>query len=286
MESHSTIKVFRILHDGTPRLLREIGKTREFLAQNIRIGTILSHEDPVKYLADLPGKSHDGSALGLLPPLEDQDIWACGVTYFSSRLARMAESTSSSSVYDQVYSAPRPQLFVKGRGRAAVGSESMLRLRSDSKWVVPEPELVLVISAAGKIVGATVGNDLSCRDIEGANPLYQPQAKIWDSSTVLGPCIAFTRDLAFLQQLPIAMTITRHGISVYSGESNTSSIVRPFQQLADYLFGYRTFLDGVFLFTGTGIVPPDEFNLNAGDIVQITIEGVGTLENVVHDKTK
>lgn len=278
------MKVFRISYQGFAVLVRESGKGKELLAREVTLGGILSQKDPLEYLKALAGTPHDSSTLNLLPPLEDQDIWACGVTYFSSRRARMTESTSSSSVYDQVYSAPRPQIFTKGRGRSAYGSGTKLYLRSDSKWVVPEPELVLVMSSRGKIVGATVGNDLSCRDIEGANPLYQPQAKIWDSSTILGPCIEFTEDLVSLQKRSISMSITRNGNPVYSGESNTSSLVRPFQKLADCLFGHRTFDDGVFLFTGTGIIPPDEFNLNADDVIKITIEGVGTLENTVAEE--
>jgi 2-dehydro-3-deoxy-D-arabinonate dehydratase len=213
------------------------------------------------------------------PPIDVQEVWASGVTYLRSKVARMGESDDGGDFYDKVYTADRPELFFKSTASRVVGNLQSVRIRRDSGWNVPEPELTLVLSSSAKIVGYTIGNDMSSRSIEGENPLYLPQAKVYDGSCALGPSIL----LADSSEVPkgISMTIERDGKEVFSGETSTDKIQRPLQQLADYLFAEMSFPDGAFLLTGTGIVPPDEFTLRSRDIIKITIDGIGTLENPV-----
>jgi 2-dehydro-3-deoxy-D-arabinonate dehydratase len=221
-----------------------------------------------------------GEATGeSLAPIEhDQEVWASGVTYSRSRDAREAE-TEVKSVYDRVYDAERPELFFKAMGWRVRGNQSPIRIRRDSEWNVPEPELTLVINCGGEIVGYCTGNDVSSRSIEGENPLYLPQAKIYDGSCALGPGILMTGPGA-LRDLPIQLFIGRAGETVYEGETRSSRMKRPPETLVSYLTREMTFPAGVFLLTGTGIVPPDTFTLHAGDQVIITIGGL-TLENPV-----
>jgi 2-dehydro-3-deoxy-D-arabinonate dehydratase len=211
-------------------------------------------------------------------PLDMQEVWASGVTYLGSKVARMEES-SEADFYDLVYEARRPELFFKSMPHRVAGYRQPVRIRRDSDWNVPEPELALVLSAAGTIVGYTIGNDMSSRSIEGENPLYLPQAKVYDGSCSLGPGILLNdgNDLA----RNIQMTIRRNGTRVFEGATSTAKMRRSLQELATYLFREMTFDHGVFLLTGTGIVPPDDFTLHPGDLVSITIEGIGTLDNPV-----
>ena len=218
----------------------------------------------------------------LLAPLDTQEVWAAGVTYERSRVARREESAGGGDFYDKVYEAERPELFLKATGGHRVaGPGAPIRVRGDSAWNVPEPEMTLVLSSAGRIVGVTVGNDVSSRDIEGENPLYLPQAKVYDGACALGPMIRILDDELDLNNLPIHLTITRGGETAFDAETSTARMKRTPDELASYLFRELSFPDGAFLMTGTGIVPPDDFSLAPGDVVSITIDGVGTLTNPV-----
>ncbi len=239
--------------------------------------------DPIALMRDALGRARPAPAPDrLLAPLQSQEVWAAGVTYFRSRDARMAESKDAGggSFYDRVYVADRPELFFKGTPHRVAAPGTPVRIRADSKWNVPEPELTLAINAAGKIFGFTAGNDMSSRDIEGENPLYLPQAKVYDRSTALGPCLVVTETLPAATTV-IAIEILRGGEKVFSGETTVGQIKRPLASLAEWLFRENAFPYGCFLMTGTGIVPPDTFTLRSGDEIRITIEPVGTLVNVV-----
>jgi 2-dehydro-3-deoxy-D-arabinonate dehydratase len=215
----------------------------------------------------------------ILPPIEPMhEVWACGVTYLRSRDARKAES-SVADVYERVYEAERPELFLKAVGWRAVTSGQAVRIRADSTWNVPEPELTLVINAHGEIVGYTAGNDLSSRDIEGENPLYLPQAKIYDGACAIGPQIVLTNADA-MRRLNIALTIERQGEVVFAGSINVDRMKRRLEELVSYLFRELNFPAGVFLMTGTGIVPPEHFSLRSGDRVTITVGEVRLMNDV------
>lgn len=223
----------------------------------------------------------DESANGeLLAPIDAaQEVWGSGVTYLRSRDARKAESKTSADVYQQVYDAERPEIFFKQVGWRTVGHGQNVRIRADTTWNVPEPELVLVINAAGEIVGYTVGNDMSSRDIEGENPLYLPQAKTYNGSCAVGPSIRLM-DATALADLPIQLDISRGGKSVFAGDTATSRMKRTFPDLASWLYRELSFPHGALLMTGTGIVPPDDFTLHSGDVIRVTIGGMA-LENSV-----
>lgn len=218
----------------------------------------------------------------ILKPIVSQEVWAAGVTYYRSRDARMDESKDAGggSFYDRVYAAERPELFFKATGRRVVGPGDAVRIRSDARWSVPEPELTLLINPAGEIVGYTVGNDMSSRDIEGENPLYLPQAKVYDGSCALGPCVLLSTE-PLNKATTIEMQITRQGNRVFMGSTRLAELKRDPKDLARFLFRDSTFPQGVFLMTGTGIVPANDFTLAQGDVIQIQIEGIGMLENYV-----
>lgn len=216
----------------------------------------------------------------LLRPCDDQEIWAAGVTYERSRVAREEESAKS-GIYDRVYTAPRPEIFFKATPSRVVGPGEAVAIRGDATWNVPEPELALVINPALEIVGYTVGNDMSSRDIEGENPLYLPQAKMYGRCCAVGPMIALAESVPDAKNLTITLTIQRAGRTAFNGTVNTSKIVRRYEDLVGYLGRDNLFPDGVMLLTGTGIVPGDDFTLESGDAVSITIEGIGTLHNPV-----
>ena len=241
--------------------------------------------------ATLRAMPHSEAATGrLLPPIEAaHEVWAAGVTYLRSREAREAESAVK-DVYARVYEAKRPELFFKSIGWRVVGHDMPIRVRADSRWNVPEPELTLVVNASREIVGYCVGDDVSSRDIEGENPLYLPQAKVYDGSCALGPGIMVVPPgdpsgpdagaHGDLKDLLVQLTLTRGGEAAFQGETRTSRIKRPLEELVSYLTEELTFPGGVFLMTGTGIVPPGDFSLAPGDLVTITI-GPLTLENRV-----
>ena len=215
-------------------------------------------------------------------PISHQEIWAAGVTYLRSKSARMAESKDSGggTFYDRVYEAERPEIFFKGTPHRVAVPGGHVRIRSDSRWNVPEPELTLAINSHGKIFGYTIGNDMSSRDIEGENPLYLPQAKVYDLSTALGPCLVITHDLP-ATSTAIAIEIRRAQTTVFGGQTTLASLKRSLVSLAEWLYRDNSFPVGCYLMTGTGVVPPDSFTLQSGDEIRITIEPVGTLVNTV-----
>jgi 2-dehydro-3-deoxy-D-arabinonate dehydratase len=218
----------------------------------------------------------------ILAPIVNQEVWAAGVTYFRSRNARIAESQDAGGgdFYDRVYAAERPELFFKATGRRVIGPGYGVRIRSDATWSVLEPELTVLLNPVGEIIGYTIGNDMSSRDIEGENPLYLPQAKVYDGSCALGPCILLSEG-TLSKSTSIQLEITRQGKTVFSGSTTLAELKREPKQLAEFLFRDNSFPEGVFLMTGTGIVPGDEFALARGDMVRIEIEGIGVLENFV-----
>ncbi len=217
-----------------------------------------------------------------LAPISSQEIWAAGVTYFRSRSARMEESESSGGdrFYDLVYEAERPELFFKATATRARGHLAQVCIRKDSTWDVPEPELTLAINSSGKVFGYTIGNDMSSRSIEGENPLYLPQAKVYKGSCAVGPCLVIGRDAVGAETV-ISITISRGGEVVFSGETEVAQIKRGFDELAEFLFRENEFPQGALLMTGTGIVPDSTFTLRSGDRIRITIANLGTLENTV-----
>ena len=218
----------------------------------------------------------------LLAPIQSQEVWAAGVTYLRSKSARMAESKDAGggSFYDRVYDAERPEIFFKATPHRVAGPGGLVRIRADGRWNVPEPELTLAINAAGRIFGYTIGNDMSSRDIEGENPLYLPQAKVYDRSAALGPCLVIT-DTPPGAETAIGLSIRRAGAEVFRGETSVGRIKRPLASLAEWLFRENSFPNGAYLMTGTGIVPPDDFTLRSGDEIRIRIEPVGELVNRV-----
>lgn len=218
----------------------------------------------------------------ILAPVVSQEVWAAGVTYYRSRSARIEESKDSGggTFYDRVYSAERPELFFKAAGKRVIGPGGTVRVRSDARWSVPEPEWTLVINAAGEIVGYTVGNDMSSRDIEGENPLYLPQAKVYNGSCAMGPCILLA-DGPMATSTGICLEITRAESIAFAGSTTLAELKRRPEELVEFLFRELSFPDGALLMTGTGVVPGDEFTLQRGDSIRIEIDGIGTLENVV-----
>ncbi len=218
----------------------------------------------------------------LLAPLGSQEVWAAGVTYFRSRDARMEESKDSGGgdFYAKVYDAERPELFFKAPPYRVVGPGAQVRIRSDAKWNVPEPELTLVINDRGSIVGYTAGNDMSSRDIEGENPLYLPQAKVYDGSCAIGPCVYISSE-PLAPDTEIKISIYRKGAAVFRDATQIRKIKRSFSDLVKYLYRETSFPYGCLLMTGTGIVPPNDLTLHHGDEIEITMEPIGTLRNVV-----
>ncbi len=216
------------------------------------------------------------------PPIGKQEVWAAGVTYMRSKEARVeeAQNAGGGDFYDRVYHAARPEIFFKSNPIRTVGSGERVRIRKDSGWNVPEPELTLLISSNAKIIGYTVGNDMSSRDIEGENPLYLPQAKTYDKSAAIGPCI-FVPESTFPQDSKIHMEIIRSDKKIFAGEAAISQMKRKFTELVEFLHRETSFPHGCFLMTGTGIVPPDDFTLFMGDEIRITIDHIGTLVNYV-----
>ena len=218
----------------------------------------------------------------ILAPIVSQEVWAAGVTYYRSRTARMEESEEAGggSFYDRVYSAERPELFFKAAPHRVAGPGKSVRIRRDSRWNVPEPELALVVTRHAKIVGYTIGNDMSSRDIEGENPLYLPQAKVYDGSCALGPCVLVTEN-SLAASTEIRLEIFRGGISAFSGSTTLSQLKRTPASLVEFLYRDNSFPQGCFLLTGTGIVPGDDFTLGTGDEIHITIDEIGALVNRV-----
>lgn len=218
----------------------------------------------------------------ILPPVGSQEVWASGVTYFRSREARMEEAKDSGAadLYDLVYNAERPELFFKSLPNKVVGHKQLVSIRKDSAWDVPEPELTLFINSSGKIVGYTVGNDMSSRSIEGENALYLPQAKVYDRSAALGPCL-YVPSSPISLETTIDMRISRGGKEMFHGSVKINQIKRKLDELASYLYRECRFDTGSFLMTGTCLVPSSDFTLQEGDVIDITIDSIGTLTNTV-----
>ena len=248
------------------------------------LSAVLHANDPeaeVRRLVDRAGPPLAVESVRLLSPLDAQEVWGAGVTYERSKVARQEESERAADFYDLVYTASRPELFFKATPGRVVGPGEAIRVRGDSKWSVPEPELAMVLSPALKLVGFTVGNDVSARDIEGENPLYLPQAKVYSASCALGPCITLAAAMPPRASIGIRLDIERDGRRLFHGETSVVRMARGLEDLIDWLGRENRFPDGVILLTGTGIVPPDDFTLEAGDGVSITIDGIGTLTNPV-----
>lgn len=246
---------------------------------------LLSQENLLKALHELIRSQTPVAAPNpaeILAPIGAQEVWAAGVTYYRSRGARMEESKDAGggSFYDRVYSAERPELFFKSTASRTVGTGGQVRIRADAAWSVPEPELTLLVSPSGHIAGYTIGNDMSSRDIEGENPLYLPQAKVYHRSCALGPGILIT-DEPLAASTEIKIEIHRDGRIEFADKVPLTELKRDPKTLVDYLFRDNTFPQGCFLMTGTGIVPPSTFTLASGDLIRITIEPIGTLENEV-----
>jgi len=218
----------------------------------------------------------------IIAPIQSQEVWASGVTYYNSKMGRQEESKDAGggSFYAYVYEADRPEIFFKSTPHRVVGPNGQVRIRKDSSWDAPEPELTLLISSSGKILGYTIGNDMSSRSIEGENPLYLPQAKSYDGSAALGPCILVT-DQPLDKKTNIHMHIERAGEEVFRGSVCIDQIKRGFEELAGFLYRECTFPHGSFLMTGTGIVPGSDFTLESGDLITIEIAGIGVLQNTV-----
>jgi 2-dehydro-3-deoxy-D-arabinonate dehydratase len=283
-------KLFRYTAVGGPRLGLEDAEGRHFDLTDsdpqafASLAAWLALPDPVAAvraamaraeLAPIPAPPD------LLAPLDGQEVWAAGVTYERSRQARREESPSGGDFYDLVYEAERPELFFKALPHRVAAPGAPIRIRRDSSWNVPEPELVLVLSAAGQVVGYTAGNDVSSRSIEGENPLYLPQAKVYEGACALGPAIALAGFGFDPRAATVSMSIRRAGAPVFAGQTSTARMRRTPEELASWLFRELTFPAGALLMTGTGIVPPESFTLQPGDEVQIAIDGIGSLVNDV-----
>jgi 2-dehydro-3-deoxy-D-arabinonate dehydratase len=246
---------------------------------------LVTHGDLQGYLLSIAGKSEpaeDFSQAKIAAPIGSQEVWAAGVTYYRSRSARMEEAKTAGGgdFYDRVYSAERPELFFKSTPHRVAGPGDDVRIRKDAKWSVPEPELTLLVNHRGQIIGYTAGNDMSSRDIEGENPLYLPQAKVYTGSCALGPCVLIGGE-PLPADTPISLEIARNGRTEFAGSTTLRELKRAPDTLVEYLFRDNSFPFGAFLMTGTGIVPPDHFSLASGDRIRIAIDPIGTLENNV-----
>lgn len=246
---------------------------------------LLTRDDLYEYLnGALPGlkQVREPAISDIEAPIGNQEVWAAGVTYFRSRDARMEESKSAGGgdFYQRVYDAERPELFFKATPHRVVGPDEQVAIREDASWSVPEPELTLLVTPSGKITGYTIGNDMSSRDIEGENPLYLPQAKVYDRSCALGPSILVS-ETPLPPSTEIRLDILRGEASEFSGSTTLAALKRTPEELVRYLYRSNRFPTGCFLLTGTGIVPPDSFSLQTGDQIRITITGIGTLINYV-----
>lgn len=246
------------------------------------ITEILEDSDLISRMGTMPVSSTlPMDEVVILTPVEKQEVWAAGVTYLRSKKARMEESDFSANAYDQVYDASRPEIFFKSLPEKVMGPDECIGIRADSQWNVPEPELVLVTNSKKELVGVSIGNDMSSRDIEGENLLYLPQAKVYDKSCAIGPWVVVGSHEEEIRQWTIGVEITRQDEVVFTGETSIDNIKRNFSDLIDYLGRSQSFPYGAMLLTGTGVVPGDDFTLAEKDVVSICISGVGTLQNTV-----
>ena len=278
--SHTATPAVGLLTDGLVRPLAVAPGHRQYQT----LSDLLEDEDPLsaaRLLVDDSAPALPLAEVRLLAPIDAQEVWAAGVTYRRSRTARMAESEGAARFYDLVYEAARPELFFKANPHRVVGPDQEVRIRADARWNVPEPELALVLSSRLRLVGFTIGNDMSSRDIEGENPLYLPQAKVYDACCALGPGIVLADTWAAAGRAAIRLTIRRAGSVAFQGETDVTQMARTFEELIGWLARDNSFPGGVILLTGTGIIPPDDFTLEPGDVVEIAIDGLGTLINTV-----
>lgn len=248
------------------------------------LSDILETDDPAataRFLAHSSGPRYTMDQLQLLAPIDRQEVWAAGVTYLRSRSERMKESEGAAAFYSQVYEAERPELFFKATPHRVAGPGRPVRIRRDAKWNVPEPELTLVLNSRLQLVGFTVGNDMSSRDIEGENPLYLPQAKVYDDCCALGPAITLVDRMPAPHETTIELVIRRGDAVAFEGSVKVDQMKRSYEELIGFLERDNSFPAGVFLMTGTGIVPCEDFTLAAGDVIEISINGIGTLINPV-----
>jgi len=265
-----------LLEDDSIRLLNLDGSAYGSLQD------ILNSSDPVAAVNETLSETVvAASDVSLLAPIDCQEVWAAGVTYKRSQTARMEESETSASCYDLVYTADRPELFLKATPNRVSGPGQPVRIRFDATWNVPEPEITCVVNDRGDLVGFTCGNDVSSRDIEGENPLYLPQAKVYRQCAGLGPCITLVSAMPARDDTGIKLEIVRDGVTAFEGTSGVDQMARTFEDLIGYLCREQEFPNGVFLMTGTGIVPDSDFTLTRGDVVNITVDGIGTLTNPV-----
>jgi len=245
--------------------------------------TLINHRDLAGHLrASATGEGRAALDGVRRPPVQSQEVWAAGVTYYRSRTARMEESEAAGggTFYDQVYHAVRPELFFKATPWRVRGDGDVVRIRKDARWSVPEPELALVVNNRARIVGYTIGNDMSSRDIEGENPLYLPQAKMYDGSCSLGPAM-LVREAPLPAETAIDITILRDRAPVFTGTTTLEQMKRSPEELVGFLYREMSFPKGAILLTGTGVIPPDAFTLQSGDAIAITIPAIGTLRNIV-----
>src|SRR6187200_986395 len=257
-----------------------------YLVQNENWDTFINDDKLIEKIEDLilVIKKRDNSVLeDILPPIgSQQELWACGVTYLRSKVGRQEESKASGGAdfYGKVYEAERPEVFFKSTPHRVVGHKAFVRIRKDSTWDVPEPELTLAVTSSGKIIGYTIGNDMSSRSIEGENPLYLPQAKTYDGCAALGPCIYVT-DQMIDGNTMIRLIIRRNNESAFDGNIAVSQIKRPLTELVSFVYRECTFPHGCLIMTGTGIVPQNNFTLVSGDEIEIRIDNIGALINTV-----
>ncbi len=273
-DSSDSVRVARV--EGDRLLPIQLGTEFTCLAD------LLVAENPIQAIEALatdPAIPLD--SVQLLPPIDNQEVWAAGVTYKRSQTARMEESEAAASCYDRVYKADRPELFFKATPHRVAGQGQPLRIRGDATWNVPEPEVTLVLNPNLRIIGLTVGNDMSSRDIEGENPLYLPQAKCYDDCAGLGPWITLYDELPPVEEIEIDLKIHRDGQVVFDQQTSAAQMARSFENLVGWLGRDNSFPNGAFLMTGTGIVPTTDFTLLPGDEVNISISGIGTLTNPI-----
>ncbi len=272
--------------DPNPRAGLVQGRDVVTLVGLSKLSDLLHAPDPIALATQsAQGPTFALADVTLLAPIDDQEVWGAGVTYERSKVAREEESERAATFYDDVYKADRPELFFKATPNRVVATGPAVRVRADSKWSVPEPELGLVLDPSLRLVGYTIGNDMSARDIEGRNPLYLPQAKMYDACCALGPVVELATAENASRAWPITLQIERGGRKVFQGETSTARMARDFASLIAWLGRENVFPSGVVLLTGTGIVPPDDFSLQADDLVRIAVEGIGELVNTVVKRT-
>lgn len=249
----------------------------------LTLSDVLEADDPAGFAAarTRADQAVPLSSVTLLPPIDAQEVWAAGVTYKRSRSARMEESATAASCYDRVYVSARPELFFKANPHRVSGPGQPLRIRADATWNVPEPEFTVVLDSRLRLVGFTIGNDMSSRDIEGDNPLYLPQAKVYNQCCGLGPWVTLAAAMPPRESIGISLVIRRGGAVVFEGQTSVSQLARTLEDLVGWLGRDNSFPNGAFLLTGTGIVPDSSFTLHPGDEVSISIDGIGTLTNPI-----